>query len=161
MDRNDRVRIMFRGATTISLDSKGRLAIPAKYRNALSIDCEGKMVCTIDIKQPCLLLYPLPEWQIIEKKLTQLSSMNPAERRLQRLLLGHADDCEMDKNGRLLLSAPLRQHAGLDKKLMLVGQLNKFEIWDEAAWHDQIAQDMDVERDGEFILNERLEDFSL
>ena len=91
----------------------------------------------------------------------QLSSMNPAERRLQRLLLGHADDCEMDKNGRLLLSAPLRQHAGLDKKLMLVGQLNKFEIWDEAAWHDQIAQDMDVERDGEFILNERLEDFSL
>ncbi|HAD48835.1 MAG: cell division/cell wall cluster transcriptional repressor MraZ [Idiomarina sp.] len=152
---------MFRGATTISLDSKGRLAIPAKYRNALSIDCEGKMVCTIDIKQPCLLLYPLPEWQIIEKKLTQLSSMNPAERRLQRLLLGHADDCEMDKNGRLLLSAPLRQHAGLDKKLMLVGQLNKFEIWDEAAWHDQIAQDMDVERDGEFILNERLEDFSL
>ena len=152
---------MFRGATTISLDSKGRLAIPAKYRNALSIDCEGKMVCTIDIKQPCLLLYPLPEWQIIEKKLTQLSSMNPVERRLQRLLLGHADDCEMDKNGRLLLSAPLRQHAGLDKKLMLVGQLNKFEIWDEAAWHDQIAQDMDVERDGEFILNERLEDFSL
>ena len=152
---------MFRGATTISLDSKGRLAIPAKYRHALAIDCEGKMVCTIDIKQPCLLLYPLPEWQIIERKLTQLSSMNPAERRLQRLLLGHADDSEMDKNGRLLLSAPLRQHAGLNKKLMLVGQLNKFEIWDEAAWHDQIAQDMDVEREGDFTVNERLEDFSL
>jgi MraZ protein len=152
---------MFRGATTISLDSKGRLAIPAKYRHALSRDCDGKMVCTIDIKQPCLLLYPLPEWQIIERKLTQLSSMNPAERRLQRLLLGHADDCDMDKNGRLLISAPLRQHAGLDKKLMLVGQLNKFEIWDEAAWHDQIAQDMDVEREGDFTLNERLEDFSL
>ena len=76
---------MFRGATTLSLDSKGRLAIPAKYRQALSLDCEGKMVCTIDIKQPCLLLYPLPEWQIIEQKLTRLSSMNPAERRLQRL----------------------------------------------------------------------------
>ena len=152
---------MFRGATTISLDSKGRLAIPAKYRNALSIDCEGKMVCTIDIKQPCLLLYPLPEWQIIEQKLTRLSSMNPAERRLQRLLLGHADDCEMDKNGRLLISAPLRQHAGLEKKLMLVGQLNKFELWDEDAWHDQVAQDMDVEREGDFTLNERLEDFSL
>ncbi|RUO75893.1 division/cell wall cluster transcriptional repressor MraZ [Idiomarina seosinensis] len=152
---------MFRGATTINLDSKGRLAIPAKHRHALSIDCEGKMVCTIDIKQPCLLLYPLPEWQIIEKKLTQLSSMNPAERRLQRLLLGHADDCDMDKNGRLLISAPLRQHAGLEKKLMLVGQLNKFEIWDEAAWHDQITQDMDVEREGDFTLNERLEDFSL
>ena len=152
---------MFRGARTLSLDSKGRLAIPAKYRQALSLDCEGKMVCTIDIKQPCLLLYPLPEWQIIEQKLTRLSSMNPAERRLQRLLLGHADDCEMDKNGRLLISAPLRQHAGLEKKLMLVGQLNKFELWDEDAWHDQVAQDMDVEREGDFTLNERLEDFSL
>lgn len=152
---------MFRGATTLSLDSKGRLAIPAKYRHALSLDCEGKMVCTIDIKQPCLLLYPLPEWQIIEQKLTRLSSMNPAERRLQRLLLGHADDCEMDKNGRLLLSAPLRQHSGLEKKLMLVGQLNKFEVWDEDAWHEQVAQDMDVEREGDFTLNERLEDFSL
>ena len=152
---------MFRGATRLSLDSKGRLAIPAKYRQALSLDCEGKMVCTIDIKQPCLLLYPLPEWQIIEQKLTRLSSMNPAERRLQRLLLGHADDCEMDKNGRLLISAPLRQHAGLEKKLMLVGQLNKFELWDEGAWHDQVAQDMDVEREGDFTLNERLEDFSL
>ena len=119
------------------------------------------MVCTIDIKQPCLLLYPLPGWQIIEQKLTRLSSMNPAERRLQRLLLGHADDCEMDKNGRLLISAPLRQHAGLEKKLMLVGQLNKFELWDEDAWHDQVAQDMDVEREGDFTLNERLEDFSL
>lgn len=152
---------MFRGATTLSLDSKGRLAIPAKYRQSLSLDCEGKMVCTIDIKQPCLLLYPLPEWQIIEQKLTRLSSMNPAERRLQRLLLGHADDCQMDKNGRLLISAPLRQHAGLEKKLMLVGQLNKFELWDEDAWHDQVAQDMDVEREGDFTLNERLEDFSL
>ncbi|WP_404401431.1 division/cell wall cluster transcriptional repressor MraZ [Idiomarina seosinensis] len=152
---------MFRGATGLNLDNKGRLAIPAKHRNALTLDCDGKMVCTIDIKQPCLLLYPLPEWQLIEKKLTQLSSMNPAERRLQRLLLGHADDCEMDKNGRLLISAPLRQHAGLEKKLMLVGQLNKFEIWDEAAWNDQVAQDMDIEREGDFTLNERLEDFSL
>ncbi len=152
---------MFRGATAINLDSKGRLAIPAKYRHALSIDCDGKMVCTIDIKQPCLLLYPLPEWQVIEKKLTQLSSMNPTERRLQRLLLGHADDCEMDKNGRLLISSPLRLHAGLEKKLMLVGQLNKFEIWSEDAWQQQIAEDLKVEQEGDFELNERLEDFSL
>ncbi|PYE33292.1 division/cell wall cluster transcriptional repressor MraZ [Idiomarina fontislapidosi] len=152
---------MFRGATAINLDSKGRLAIPAKYRHALSIDCDGKMVCTIDIKQPCLLLYPLPEWQVIEKKLTQLSSMNPTERRLQRLLLGHADDCEMDKNGRLLISSPLRLHAGLEKKLMLVGQLNKFEIWSEEAWQQQIAEDLKVEQEGDFELNERLEDFSL
>ena len=86
--------------------------------------------------------------------------MNPTERRLQRLLLGH-DDCDMDKNGRLLISSPLRLHAGLEKKLMLVGQLNKFEIWSEEAWQQQIAEDLKVEQEGDFELNERLEDFSL
>ncbi|RUO33477.1 division/cell wall cluster transcriptional repressor MraZ [Aliidiomarina sanyensis] len=152
---------MFRGANSISLDDKGRLAIPARYRNLLSLDCEGKLVCTIDIKQPCLLLYPLPEWQVIEQKLATLSTMNPAERRLQRLLLGYADDCEMDKNGRVLIATPLRQHAGLTKKLMLVGQLNKFEIWDEEVWQQQVADDIAAEQAGDFTLSDRLQDFSL
>lgn len=152
---------MFRGANSISLDDKGRLAIPARYRNLLSLDCEGKLVCTIDIKQPCLLLYPVPEWQVIEQKLAKLSSMNPAERRLQRLLLGYADDCEMDKNGRVLIATPLRQHAGLNKKLMLVGQLNKFEIWDEETWQQQVADDISAEQAGDFTLTDRLQDFSL
>jgi len=152
---------MFRGATSISLDEKGRLAIPARYRKALTLDCEGEMVCTIDIKQPCLLLYPLPEWQIIEQKLTTLSSMNPAERRLQRLLLGHAEDCSMDKNGRLLIAPTLRQHADLNKKLMLIGQLNKFEIWSEAAWQAQVAADMAAEQEQDVALSDRLQDFSL
>ncbi|TRW50416.1 division/cell wall cluster transcriptional repressor MraZ [Aliidiomarina halalkaliphila] len=152
---------MFRGANSISLDDKGRLAIPARYRNLLSLDCEGKLVCTIDIKQPCLLLYPLPEWQVIEQKLSTLSTMNPSERRLQRLLLGYADDCEMDKNGRVLIATPLRQHAGLTKKLMLVGQLNKFEIWDEEVWQQQVADDIAAEQAGDFTLSDRLQDFSL
>lgn len=152
---------MFRGANSISLDDKGRLAIPARYRNLLSLDCDGKLVCTIDLKQPCLLLYPLPEWQVIEKKLATLSTMNPTERRLQRLLLGYADDCEMDKNGRVLLATPLRQHAGLTKKLMLVGQLNKFEIWDEEVWQQQVADDIAAEQAGDFTLSDRLQDFSL
>lgn len=151
---------MFRGATSISLDEKGRLAIPARYRKTLALDCEGEMVCTIDIKQPCLLLYPLPEWQIIEQKLTTLSSMNPAERRLQRLLLGHAEDCSMDKNGRLLIAPTLRQHADLSKKLMLVGQLNKFEIWSDEAWQAQVAADMAAEQH-DLALSDRLQDFSL
>ncbi|MEX1222825.1 MraZ protein [Pseudidiomarina planktonica] len=151
---------MFRGATSISLDEKGRLAIPARYRKSLALDCEGEMVCTIDIKQPCLLLYPLPQWQIIEQKLTTLSSMNPAERRLQRLLLGHAEDCSMDKNGRLLIAPTLRQHADLNKKLMLIGQLNKFEIWSEAAWQAQVAEDMAAEQQ-DVALSDRLQDFSL
>lgn len=152
---------MFRGANAISLDSKGRVTVPTRYRQLLLDDCQGQLVCTIDIKQPCLLLYPLPEWEEIEQKLSRLSSMNPAERRLQRLLLGYAMEGEMDKNGRFLLSAPLRQHANLGKDIMLVGQLNKFEIWSTEAWNQQVQADIEAEQSANFELTENLQDFSL
>ncbi|RUO26629.1 cell division/cell wall cluster transcriptional repressor MraZ [Aliidiomarina minuta] len=152
---------MFRGATTLSLDDKGRIAIPSKYRSLLLADAEGKMVCTIDSKQPCLLLYAMPDWKVVEKRLSGLSSFVPAERRLQRLVLGHADDCDMDKNGRVLLATTLRNHASLSKKVMLIGQLNKFEIWDEETWYEQIAQDIEAEQAGDSAQTERLQDFSL
>jgi Uncharacterized protein conserved in bacteria len=90
---------MLRGAHAIALDTKGRLAVPTKFRDWLREECEGQLVCTIDIANPCLLLYPLCEWEEIEKKLKSLSSMNPVERRLQRLLLGYACECELDGNG--------------------------------------------------------------
>ncbi|MGL5154851.1 MAG: division/cell wall cluster transcriptional repressor MraZ, partial [Aeromonas veronii] len=123
---------MLRGAHAITLDPKGRLTLPTKYRDWLREESEGQLICTIDITHPCLLLYPLSEWEEIEKKLKALSTMDPLERRLQRLLLGHASECELDGNGRFLLPAPLRQHAKLDKQVMLVGQLNKFEIWSDS-----------------------------
>ena len=152
---------MFRGATAINLDTKGRLAIPTRYRQSLLDDCNGQLVCTVDNQQSCLLLYPLPEWEEIELKLIKLSSMIPAERRMQRLLLGHAAEGEMDKSGRILIPTPLRHHAKLSKEVMLVGQLNKFEIWDAETWAQQIEDDIDTERKGEFELTERLQDFSL
>ncbi|GAB3011571.1 division/cell wall cluster transcriptional repressor MraZ [Bowmanella dokdonensis] len=152
---------MFRGANAINLDNKGRVTIPTRYRQALLDDCQGQLVCTIDIQQPCLLLYPLSEWEEIELKLSRLSSMNPHERRLQRLLLGYALEGSMDGNGRFLLSGPLRQHAKLDKQLMLVGQLNKFELWDTSIWQQQIHDDIETEQQGGFELTERLQDFSL
>ena len=99
---------MLRGAHSITLDSKGRLAIPTRFREWLRDECENQLVCTIDISHPCLLLYPLPEWEEIEKKLKTLSNMNPLERQLQRLLLGYASDCELDGNGRILLPLQLR-----------------------------------------------------
>ena len=108
---------MFRGTSAITLDSKNRITIPTKYREELFADCQGKMVCTVDIQHPCLLLYPLPEWEEIELKLCNLSSMNPQERLLQQVILGNASDCEMDKNSRLLINGPLRQHASLEKKI--------------------------------------------
>ncbi|MDU0356459.1 division/cell wall cluster transcriptional repressor MraZ [Paraglaciecola aquimarina] len=152
---------MFRGASAINLDIKGRVTIPTKYRQSLLDDCQGQLVCTIDIQQPCLLLYPLPEWEEIELKLSRLSSMIETERRLQRMLLGNASEGDMDKNGRFLLSAPLRQHAKLDKQIMLVGQLNKFEIWDADVWQKQISADVATELEGGFELTEKLQDFSL
>ncbi|AIJ08836.1 MULTISPECIES: division/cell wall cluster transcriptional repressor MraZ [Edwardsiella] len=152
---------MFRGATTINLDSKGRLAVPTRYRDLLIEEAQGHMVCTIDLHHPCLLLYPLSQWEVIEQKLSRLSSMNPAERRVQRLLLGHASECQMDGAGRLLIAATLRQHAGLHKQVMLVGQFNKFELWDEETWYQQVREDIEAEQSATEILSERLQDLSL
>ncbi|WP_063657342.1 division/cell wall cluster transcriptional repressor MraZ [Candidatus Arsenophonus triatominarum] len=152
---------MFRGATLVNLDSKGRLTVPTRYRGMLNEESEGQMVFTIDLHQPCLLLYTLPEWEIIEKKLSQLSTMNPAERRVQRLLLGHASECQMDGAGRLLLANTLRQHAGLKKAVMLVGQINKFELWDEQTWYQQVQTDIEAQHSTNEPLSTRLQDLSL
>lgn len=152
---------MLRGVTAISVDNKGRLAMPKRYRDDLVAECDGSFVCTIDHQLPCLSLYPLPEWEKIEAKLSKLSSFNPAERRLQRLLLGHAFECEMDGQGRLLLAPTLRQYASLSGKAMLVGQLNKFEIWDHEQWQQQIEQDIQTQAESTEVLSERLNDLSL
>ena len=126
---------MFRGLNAINLDEKGRLAVPMRYRDRLVTDCKGQLVLTIDTEASCLLLYPLPEWEIIEAKIQALPSFNPVARRIQRLLMGHATEIEMDGNGRLLLPTLLRDYAKLDKRIMLVGQGKKFELWDELQWH--------------------------
>jgi MraZ protein len=152
---------MFRGTSAITLDSKNRITVPTKYREELFADCQGKMVCTVDIQHPCLLLYPLPEWEEIELKLCSLSSMNPQERLLQQVLLGNASDCEIDKSGRLLINGPLRLHANLEKGVMLVGQLKKFEIWSENAWQVQMQKGISQIQSGEIELTDRLLDLSL
>ncbi|MFP1769897.1 division/cell wall cluster transcriptional repressor MraZ [Lonsdalea quercina] len=152
---------MFRGASLVNLDSKGRLAVPTRYRDVLNEEAQGQMVCTIDLHQPCLLLYLLPEWEIIEQKLSRLSSMNPTERRVQRLLLGHASECQMDGAGRLLIASTLRQHAKLTKEVMLVGQFNKFELWDEQTWYRQVKEDIESEQSTQEPLSDRLQDLSL
>lgn len=123
----------FRGINNISVDAKGRMAMPARYRERLLEDCQGHLVVTVD-RDHCLLVYPLPEWEIIESKLIQLPSLNKQARLLQRLLIGHATELEMDAQGRILLPAILRDFAGLGKKAVLIGQGKKLEIWDEDTW---------------------------
>ncbi len=125
---------MFRGLNAINVDDKGRLAVPKRYRERLAADCSGQLVLTIDTEASCLLLYPLPEWEVIEAKIQALPSFNPVARRIQRLLIGHATEIEMDGNGRILIPTILREYADLNKRIMLVGQGKKFEVWDELQW---------------------------
>lgn len=119
--------------------------MPTRYRRRLQENCEGQMVLTIDADR-CLLLYPLPVWETIEQQLIELPSADATSRALKRLLLGHAEECALDGSGRLLLSAPLREFAGLGKKIVLVGQGNKFELWDETAWYRQRDDWIDLQR---------------
>lgn len=128
---------MFRGGTPISLDNKGRLAVPAKYREGLMSLCAGRLVVTADPSR-CLLVYPYPVWEPLEQKLNSLSSFNPQIRSLQRLLVGNASDVEMDGAGRILVPPLLRQFAGLSKDVVLVGQGAKFELWDDEKWNLQM-----------------------
>lgn len=125
---------MFRGLTAVTIDAKGRIAIPGRYRDIISEDTDGVLVLTIDPEEHCLWLYGYSQWEEIESKLSNLPSFNAAARRLQRLLIGHATELEMDRNGRVLLPQLLREYARLDKNIMMVGQGNKFELWDEEAW---------------------------
>ncbi len=131
------VKHVFRGATKLTVDDKGRLVMPTRHRERLREQCGGQLVVTIDVKFPCLLIYPLPEWEQIERKLMALPTFQPQARRLQQLMVGHATDLELDGHGRLLLPAELREFAGLQRHAMLVGQGGRFELWDEARWMER------------------------
>jgi MraZ protein len=126
------------------MDAKGRLAMPARQREPLQAECAGHIVVTIDTQSACLAIYPLPEWERIEQDIQNLPALKPAVKRFQRLMLGYATDLELDGNGRMLLPQPLREYAQLDKKLVLVGQGNKLELWSETLWmaeRDQALED--------------------
>ncbi len=151
---------MFRGLATVTLDSKGRMAIPTRYRESLLRHGDGQMVITVD-RDHCLLLYTLPDWEEIERKLVKLPSFNKQARRMQRLLIGHATECEMDGNGRILLPPPLRQFAGLDKTVVLIGQGNKFEVWAEEAWNARRSEWLGEAGDDEGSLPDELGSLSL
>jgi len=135
---------VFRGVQHINMDAKGRLAMPARQREPLLAACEGRIVVTIDTRSPCLVVYPLPEWERIEGDIQALPNLNPAVKRFQRLVLGYATDLEFDGNGRVLLPQSLRDYAKLEKKLVLVGLGNKLELWSENGWfgeRDQALED--------------------
>ncbi len=140
--------IVFRGATKVILDAKGRMAIPTRYRERLAARCDGDIVITVD-RDRCLLVYPLPDWEELERKLVRLPSMHKVARRIVRIMVGYATEVEMDTNGRVLISRELRDFAGLDKQAILIGQGNKFELWDEETWNEKRDAWLDEEDDGD------------
>ncbi len=133
---------MFRGANAINLDAKGRIAMPARYREQIVVECAGALVITKDLFDPCLLLFPIPEWESLETRLAGLSSTNRQHRAIKHILLGHATDIELDKNNRFIVPPSLRQLVGLEKHLFLVGNGRSFQIWDETQWNSQIEEDL-------------------
>ena len=148
---------MFRGATALNMDAKGRLAVPAKHRDALHVQSEGRLVLTAHPHR-CLLLYPQPAWEPIQAKVMSLSSFDRQSSALQRLLVGFAEDIDLDSAGRMLISPVLREFAGLEKQVMLVGQGSHFELWGMEAWQGQLQQVMAAEN---LELPAELEGFSL
>lgn len=148
---------MFRGATSLNLDAKGRLVVPTKHRESLQLECAGNLVLTAHPHR-CLLMYPQPAWEPIQAKMMGLSSFDKQSSALQRLLVGYAEDVALDGAGRLLVSPVLRNFAGLDKEVMLVGQGSHFELWNMVAWRAQLEQ---VMQSDEFSMPAELEGFSL
>lgn len=127
---------MFRGCNTLSLDIKGRLAVPKCYRERLIVLAEGNLVLTLNPWDRSLLLYPLPEWEVTENKLAELPEYDTQGRRAKQMMRGHAADCQMDGQGRILIPHELREYASLGKQVVILGQGNKFEIWDEKGWKE-------------------------
>ncbi|MHC4332083.1 MAG: division/cell wall cluster transcriptional repressor MraZ [Planctomycetota bacterium] len=149
---------MFRGATKVTLDAKGRLAIPTRYRERISTRSDGQLVVTVD-KDHCLLIYPLPDWEEIERKLVRLPSLHKRAREMQRIMVGYATEVDIDGHGRILLSRELREFAGLDRAVVLIGQGHKFELWDEERWNEKRDAWLASDDDGE--LPPELESLSL
>ena len=150
--------MMFRGATKVTIDAKGRLAIPTRYRERLESRSNGQLVVTVD-RDYCLLLYPFPDWEEIERKLIRLPSLDKQARRLQRLMVGYATELELDGNGRILLSRELREFAEIDRQAILIGQGKKFEIWNDDIWNKK--RDSWLSEDDDENLSAELEALSL
>ncbi|MEE9447948.1 MAG: division/cell wall cluster transcriptional repressor MraZ [Arenicellales bacterium] len=139
---------MYRGANQLKVDGKGRVALPTRCRSELTERCGGSMVITVNnTKEHCLWMYPLDEWEKVEKKINDLPSFQPEHARLKRFFVGYASDVEMDKTGRILLPPSLRSFARIEKEIYFIGQGNKFEIWSAKDW--EASCDSWINQEGE------------
>jgi MraZ protein len=130
------------GETAINLDAKGRFAIPTRYRELIDEQCAGRMVLTYSaFDSGALWLYPLEAWEKTRDEVMRLTTWDPTHRSLQRRLVGSATPAEPDGSGRILLPQTLRQYAGLEKRIVLLGMGSRFELWNESVLHDKRAEE--------------------
>jgi transcriptional regulator MraZ len=153
--------IVFRGFNKISIDNKGRLAVPSRYRELISVQAENSLVITLNPLDRSLWLYPLPEWDVIEDKLADLSDFDKQSRRTKQMMRGYATDCQLDSQGRILIPKELRSYADLTKQAVIFGQGNKFEIWNEKAWEAQRGEWLETVGDDSVPTPESLQSLSL
>jgi len=142
---------VFRGSDEINMDAKGRMPIPARYRDALMSEYNGSLVATISLSDSCLFIYPRPEWEELEAKIASMPTLNKSARSMQHLLIGNARDLELDGSGRVLIPKLLRDHAKLGKGVTLVGQSHRLELWDTDTWNanrkallDELASGLEI-----------------
>ena len=151
---------MFIGSSYLSLDAKGRIAIPTKYRDDIRSNHEGEMILTADHGGACLALYPFDKWMVTQKNIREIPNLDDGIKDLMRTVFGYATEVKMDGQGRIMVSEPLRDYGGFDKKVVLVGQIDKFELWDEDRWHKGNAAR--IKNSAKSIKkNKKLKDFSI
>lgn len=130
---------MFRGSYQHTMDAKGRLSIPSRFRDVLAQRYEEGLILTGDVEDPCLVIYPLEAWKIHEEKLMGASATHPKVKQYQRLLYYRMVECELDRQGRILIPPMLREYAQLNKEVLVVGVGDKIEIWDKKLWEQRVA----------------------
>lgn len=130
---------MFRGAAKVTIDDKGRVVIPTRYRADLSAPAAGRVFVTAD-RDECLLIYAAPDWEAIEEQLKSAPNVTPAVRRMQRMMISHAEEMTLDSHGRIAITPELREFAGLERAAWLAGVGKHLELWDEARWKLQREQ---------------------
>jgi mraZ protein len=132
---------VFQGETAITVDEKGRLAVPTAYRELVARECGNRLVIAYNpFELGCLYLYPEKEWQRVRDRVNALPNTQRAHRALQLKLVGAATPVELDGNGRISIPASHRSAVGIERKAVLLGMGDKFELWSEQAHHAQISQ---------------------
>ena len=148
---------MFRGQSAHTLDAKGRLSVPARFREVLKTTYEDDRFMVTNLPK-CLAAYPMPVWKKIEEKFSNVLFGPPAALKFKRYLLGPAQECKLDSQGRILMPAPLREEAGLEKEVILAGMQNYIEIWRKESLEEERRK---VEEDFEVISGDVFGEFSI